>query len=231
LFLAAPHSAGSNDFVSDRDDAKLDIINKYLDATQTQQQALRGAQMEVDIDAKLPKLEKQGKLLALRRISKLGQITYKALGFSGDNTVKKEVITRWLELESQARDNGSIAITPANYKFKLKATLEQGGHRVAILQLTPRKKRVGLFKGELWLDSDTGMPVRESGQFVKNPSVFLKKIEFVRDYEMQNGIAIPKHLESTVDTRIVGRAELSINFSHFTRENAEDGLVACIPNQ
>jgi len=48
---------------------------------------------------------------------------------------------------------------------------------------------------------------------------------------MQNGIAIPKHLESTVDTRIVGRAELSINFSHFTRENAEDGLVACIPNQ
>ena len=98
--------------MSDRDDAKLDIINKYLDATQTQQQALRGAQMEVDIDAKLPKLEKQGKLLALRRISKLGQITYKALGFSGDNTVKKEVITRWLELESQARDNGSIAITP-----------------------------------------------------------------------------------------------------------------------
>src|SRR6266403_1035601 len=154
---------------SKNDDAKLEIVNKYLDATQAQQKALRGAQMEVDIDAKLPKLEKQGKLRALRTISKLGQITYKALGFSGDNTIKKEVIARWLELESQGRDTGAIAITPQNYKFKLKATLEREGQRTAILQLIPRRKAVGLFKGELWLDMDTGMPVRESGQFVKNP--------------------------------------------------------------
>jgi len=42
----------------------------------------------------------------------------------------------------------------------------------------------------------------------------------VRDYEIRNGIAFPSHIQSTVDTRIVGRAELEINFSNFTREDS-----------
>jgi hypothetical protein len=175
--------------------------------------------MEVDIDAKLPRLEKQGKLRALRTISLLGKITYKALGFSGDNTVKQEVIVRYLAAETEGRKNGSIAITPENYKFRLKATLTQGGQETYIFQLTPKKKRVGLFKGELWLDAATGMPMRESGQLVKNPSIFLKKVEFVREYQLHDGVALPAHIESTVDTRVVGKAELSINFSNFTRQD------------
>ena len=201
----------------DGDDSDLAIVSKYLDATRTQQDALRGIEMEVDIDAKLPKLEKQGKLRALRTISRLGQITYKALGFSGDNTVKKEVITRYLAAESEARDNGSIAISPANYKFKHKSTMVWYSRSIEVFQVTPRKKEIGLFKGELWLDSETGMPIRESGQFVKNPSIFLKKVVFVRDYEIRDGVSVPKHIESTVDTRLVGRAELSIDFSNFNR--------------
>jgi hypothetical protein len=207
---------------SEADDATLDIVNKYLDATKVQQAALRGCQMDVDIDAKLPRLEKQGKLRALRIVSRLGQIIYKGLDFTGDNTIKKEVIARYLEAESQARDDGSMAISPENYKFRLKAKLTQNENVTYIFQLTPKKKRQGLFKGELWLDAATGMPVRESGQLVKNPSVFLKKVEFVREYQLENGVALPSHIESTVDTRIAGKAELSINFSHFTHEHDVD---------
>jgi hypothetical protein len=70
------------------------------------------------------------------------------------------------------------------------------------------------------------MPVRESGQFVKTPSVFLKKIAFVRDYEIRNGIAFPSHIQSTVDTRIVGKAELEINFSNFSRDSSDDTVTA-----
>jgi hypothetical protein len=137
------------------------------------------------------------------------------------------VITRYLDSESQARDNGSIAITPANYKFKYKGITEREGRQVHTLQITPKKKAVGLFRGELWIDAETGMPLRESGQFVKNPSVFLKKIAFVREYQIRDGVAIPKHIESTVDTRLVGRAELSIDYVSFTRsENPEDGELS-----
>ena len=66
------------------------MVSRYLEATQAQQSALRGGTEEVDIDAAVPKFQKHGKLHALRSISKLGKITYKALGFSGDNVVKTE---------------------------------------------------------------------------------------------------------------------------------------------
>jgi len=203
-------------------DVQLAIVDKYVDATHVQEKNLRGLQMEVDIDAHLPKLEKRGKLRALRKISILGKITYKALGFSGDDTVKQEVITRYLAAESAARENGTIAITPANYKFRYAGRLVQHGVTTQILDVTPRKKQVGLFKGQIWIDAASGMPVREIGQFVKTPSVFLKKIAFVRDYEIRNGVAFPSHIQSTVDTRIVGRAELEISFSNFTREESAD---------
>jgi len=221
LFASCDLTASSNTDLGD--EPKLAIVDKYVDATHVQQEALRGAQMEVDIDAKLPRLEKQGKLKALRKISRLGQITYKALGFSGDNTVKQEVITRYLAAESEARDNGTIAITPANYKFRYSGRIVQNGRTLQVLELTPRKKAVGLFKGDLWIDAETGMPVRESGQFVKTPSVFLKKIAFVRDYELRDGVAFPSYIESTVDTRIVGRAELQIHFMNYAKQDdAED---------
>ena len=229
LFVCVALSVSAAPANTETDDSgNPEVLNKYLNATQIQQAVLRGVQMEIDIDAKLPRLSKHGTLRALRTISKLGLITFKSLGFSGDDTVKKEVIARYLSAESEARDSGSLAITPANYKFKYKNTQQRDGRLVTMFQITPRKKNVvGLFKGELWMDTETGMPLRESGQLVKNPSIFLKKIAFVRDYEIRDGIAYPKHIESTVDTRLVGRAELSINFSNFTREeNADDDVIA-----
>jgi hypothetical protein len=217
LFTALATAGGT-------DDASLEVVGKYLDAAKVQQQTLRGAQMEVSIDAKLPKLEKQGRLRALRVVSRLGKITYKALGFSGDTTIKQEVIARYLSLETSEHDANSVAVTPANYKFQYKAKLTQGDRRIAIFQLSPRQKKVGLFKGELWLDADSGMPIRMSGQWVKSPSVFVKKVEFVQEFEMQNGVSLPSHIESTVDTRMVGRAELSINFTNFTYPDDGDSI-------
>ncbi len=200
-----------------------EIIHKYMAARATQKEALLGAQMRVDIDAKLPRLEKQGTLTALRRISKLGKITYKALGFSGDNTIKSEVITRYLAAEAEAPEN---AIVPANYKFKYKGVAQRNGQNVQIFQVTPRKKRVGMFKGELWLDEATAMPVREAGRLVKTPSIFLKKVVFVNEYEIQNGIAIPKRFQSTADVRVFGRAELNVDFSNFTRQQKAEDLAS-----
>lgn len=205
---------------SQEDPQGRQIIERYLDASRTQSEALRGMQMEVNLEAQLPSLEKHGKLKALRRISKLGMITYKALGFSGDNLIKKEVIARYLTEDSKHRD---IDITPANYKFKYKGRMERDGRTLHVFELAPRRKAVGLFRGQLWLDDDTAMPVHESGRFVKSPSVFLKKIEFVREYQIQDGVAIPKHVESTADVRLLGRAELTVDYSNFSRQEiAED---------
>lgn len=221
LAVAMPYSGAAAEAGEDVD--AQEILSKYLSARETQKDTLRGAQMQVSIAARLPRLEKQGTLKALRRISKLGKITYKALGFSGDSTIKSEVITRYLSAESEAPES---AITPVNYKFKYKGRWRRGGLAVQVFQITPRKKRVGMFRGELWLDADTAMPVREAGRLVKTPSVFLKKVDFVNEYEIQNGVAIPKRFQSTADVRVFGCAELDVDFSNFTRQDtADDELV------
>ena len=204
------------------------MVSRYLQATQAQQSALRGGTEEVDIDAAVPKYKKQGKLHALRSISKLGKITYKALGFSGDNVVKTEVIANYLkaEVEAGAKGPSDVARTPQNYKFKYKGTERWNGREVYVLHVNPREKKVGLFKGELWLDAETYMPVRESGLLVKSPSFMLKKVEFVRDYELENGVSMPQRTESRVQTRFFGKVELNINYLTFSKDTDEAETTA-----
>ena len=202
------------------------ILDRYVNATQTQQASMRGMKMDVDIDAQLPKLKKEGRLHALRSISAVGRVTYHALGFTGDNTVKKDVIARYLTAEVQAQGNGQdLSISPANYKFKFKGLQNKDGKDVYVFNVAPRKKEVGFFKGEIWLDKDTAMPVRESGRFVKNPSIFFKKTEFVRTYQMQDSISVPRHIDSVVQTRIVGPVELSIDFNNLQRNTTDDAAA------
>ena len=195
-----------------------EVLQRYLAASETQKSALRGMRSDVDIDAKLPKLNKEGRLHALRSISKVGQVTYRMLGFSGDNTIKKDVIARYLTAEVQAQGNGQdLSITPANYKFRFRGLQDHDGQQVYVFNVAPRKKQLGLFKGEIWLDPATCMPLREQGRFVKNPSIFFKRMEFVRTYNLQDGISRPQRIDSVVKTRIVGPVEISINFNNYTQ--------------
>jgi hypothetical protein len=191
------------------------VFDRYVAATEAQESSLRGIQMTVDIQAELPKLKKQGKFHALRIIPKVGRITYDALHFEGDKTIKTDVIARYLQAEDQAQAGNprALSINRENYKFKYKGEEEIESRSAYWFQLTPKKKRVGLFKGDLWVDERTCLPLRERGHFVKNPSVFLKKVEFQRDFEIKDGVAVPKRIVSHVDTRIVGLAELTIDFS------------------
>jgi Outer membrane lipoprotein-sorting protein len=202
-----------------------EMVSRYVQATQTQQRVLRGGTEELDIDANVPKFKKQGKLHALKNISKLGKITYHALGFSGDNIVKTEVIANYLKAEVEASQGPSkLSITPENYKFKYKGTEDWNGRQVYVLRLNPRENKVGLFKGELWLDTETYMPVREEGLFVKSPSFMLKKMEFVRDYDIQNGVSIPQRTESRVETRFFGKVELNISYLTFSKDSPQADL-------
>lgn len=234
-FAATPPVPDSPE--SDGDSVSMEIIERYVANTQAQQSSLRGLQMDMQIDAALPKLKKTGRMNALRSISKLGQITYQGLKFIGDNTIKNDVIVRYLTAERQTQDMSALSITPKNYKFKYKGISNREDRLVHVFQVAPRKKMVGLFKGEIWVDPSTYLPVRESGRFVKNPSVFLKKVEFVRDYDIKDGIAYPSHIESTVDTRFWGQAQMSISFSNVTRVDEEharavpsDGAEETHPN-
>lgn len=195
-----------------------EILDRYVQALQNQQHEMKGVSMEVDIHAELPKLKKTGHMSALRFISRIGRITYDAIKFDGDNTIKKEVIARYLSAETESQSKAAPPITPDHYKFKYKGLSDREGRPVYVFQLTPKKKQVGTFKGELWLDKDSCLPVQEAGRFSKNPSVFVRRFDFIRQYDIQNGVAIPLKTHGTVETRLWGKAEVDIAYSNFQRQ-------------
>lgn len=196
-----------------------EVLARYFAAANAQLPKTRGLEMDMNFSASLPKLKKEGVMLARRIVSSLGRISFVVRSFTGDNTVKNYVIVKYMAAEVDTAEKSLDAgINPKNYKFKFKRSEPFNGRPTLVFELNPRKKRLGLFKGELWIDQETALPVRETGVFVKSPSIFLKKVNFTRTYVMVNGTALPDHIASTVETRIAGRAELDIRYTNFSSE-------------
>jgi len=169
-------------------------------------------QETVEIEASLPRLEKSGRLRAIRRLLPFGAPQYQVLEITGDQTVKQQVIVRYLsaDVRAAAIPPSSVAISPANYRFRYKSAVKAGESVIYIFNIMPHKKREGLIRGELWIDGDTGAVVRQSGYLVKRPSVFVKRIDVTRETDLRGGVAEIRVTRLSVDTRLVGRAELTI---------------------
>jgi len=170
------------------------------------------------IDAALPKLHKRGVLRGLKVIAGPGRIAFTQLHFVGDSLVKTAVIARFLTVETKLPGGDEATqIAAANYRFSFKGTTDYGRRTAFIFLMEPKRRQVGLFKGELWLDSETARPLREWGELVKSPSGFVNHVYFVRDYTDSNlrRIIVRLHavfagpVELTMWLDEPGRAELA----------------------
>src|SRR5271167_3854548 len=165
------------------------------------------------IRAQLPDTSQSGEYEVQQHYLAPRTLAFKAVRFTGDAFVKTNVITRLLQSEVdhvQKDDPALNAISPANYKLSYKRTNELQGRTVHVYQLKPRQKRAGLFKGRIYVDAYTGSLVRAEGRPVKSPSMFVKKIEFVQDYEDIGPYTFPVHMHSEATARIVGRAVVDV---------------------
>jgi hypothetical protein len=166
----------------------------------------------MEIEASLPGLAKRGTLLAVRQTGDSERSEYSAIRFEGDSTVKQQVIARYLAGQEQAEGlpYSSVAVTPVNYKFRYVGSLVTNGTAVYIFQITPKEKRAGLIRGQIWIDSATGIAVRQTGRFVKRPSLFVRRVEVARDTTLREGLSYSRVTHITIDIRLIGRAELTI---------------------
>ena len=164
----------------------------------------------LEIDASLPGLAERGNLRAIRHWPERQTPDYQVIRIEGDATVKQQVIARYLtaEKEAAATPPSSVAVTLANYKFRYLAS--SGGTPVYAFQITPRHKRTGLIKGELWIDGATGVAVHEAGYLVKRPSIFIRRLKITRDVSLSDGVPYLRTTHLDIDVRFAGRAELTI---------------------
>jgi hypothetical protein len=203
------HSAHAADLLKAHAAAEAEVaLERYMAGGGSAPWAIES----VDIHASLPKLEKAGRLRAIRRLAPIGKSRYEVLQLAGDRIVEQQVIVRYLTAEARESElpAASVAITPVNYKFAYKGVVDDGEHLAYAFQITPRRKRDGLVKGELWLDQQTGVPVVQFGLLVKSPSVFIRRVSVTRENALRDGIVESRLTHITVETRLVGRAELVV---------------------
>jgi hypothetical protein len=161
-------------------------------------------------------------MVAVRQTGASERSEYSAIQFSGDSTVKQHVIARYLAAEEQAEGlpYSAVAITPANYKFRYAGSVETNGTALYVFQIAPKKKRAGLIRGQIWIDSVTGVAVHQAGRFVKQPSIFIRRIEVTRETNLRDGLPYTRVTHVAIDTRLIGRAELTITERPYPAESA-----------
>jgi hypothetical protein len=167
----------------------------------------------IEIDASLPALGKQACLSGIRETGASERSEYQELHIEGDSMVKREVIARYLSAQAQAEGLplSSTLITPANYKFHYAGSIHSLGTLLYVFQVSPRKNRVGLIQGQIWIDPVTGVAVHQAGHYVKMPSVFLHRIEVVRDTTLRDGFSYIRTTHMAIQTRRRAlRVELTI---------------------
>ena len=162
--------------------------------------------------ASLPGLGKQGSLLAIREVGESERSEYGVVLLQEDSTVLERVIAPYLLAQRQAEDLplSSLIITPRNYKFHYAGTVEVGDKAAFIFRITPKKNHAGLIRGELWIDPLTGAPVMVTGQLVKAPSNSIRSIQITSEIRFADGYPCARTTRMMIETRPVGRAELTI---------------------
>jgi hypothetical protein len=188
-------------------------LRTFEERQHTQLSELPSYSAAVVINALLPDTSQKGEFALKRRYIAPKTLQFTPVRFTGDNFVKTNVISRVLQSEVDHVTKGegpSTALDDENYKFTYKGTDVIDGVPAHVYQVKPRKKRMGLFKGRIFLNAATGNLQRAEGVLVKSPSLFIKKIGFVQDYTTLAGYTVPRHIYSVAGTRLVGQVVVDI---------------------
>jgi len=162
------------------------------------------------IESSLPHLYKDAELLAIRNTGEDERSQYVILGIVGDGAAVDEVTTRYFALREEIENLplSSIQISPANYKFRLRGQVKTGIGSAYVYDITPRKHRPALFKGQIWIEAGTGAEVLVTGRLADPPSIGAS-VDFVRETKLDGAsYARVTHLGFTVP--LLGRSELVV---------------------
>jgi len=184
---------------------------RYVAAVQAHDPFTESGPVAVFIEASLPQLYKNAELLAIRQANESERSEYRVVSFEGDGTVAEEVIDRYVGLYQvlQQLPASSVAITPGNYKFRFRGDVKTGGRTAYIYDISPKKNRVGLIKGQLWMDAHTGAEVFLTGRLTV-PRSIKGGVNVVRETTLpdDSGLARTTHLVFAIPQ--LGRGELAV---------------------
>jgi hypothetical protein len=142
----------------------------------------------------------------------------------GSGTVRNLVFRRLMESEvetASGRNHRDSSITPVNYEFQFLSEEDGNGRHYFVVQAIPRRKDKYLFEGKIWIDSQDFAIAKIEGQPARNPSFWIHRVDFVRQYQKIGDFWLPLKDESITRLKIVGTKILTIEHFDYTVNSSE----------
>lgn len=143
---------------------------------------------------------------------------FRIVSQSGSETIRNRVFKPLMEVEIETaagRNRHDGSITPANYDFILLGEDNIAGSRCYLLEAHPKRNDKYLFRGRVWIHATDFSIVRITGEPARNPSFWISRVEFVRNYQKIGEFWLPARNESRTQVKLFGRNTLTIDYGQY----------------
>jgi hypothetical protein len=113
------------------------------------------------------------------------------------------------------KDRRDSAISSANYQVEWIGEEDVRGYHCYVLRALPKRADKYLFEGRVWIDRQDFAVVRIEGHPAGNLSFWIKRADFVREYQKIGGFWLPLKDETVVQVRFYGKKVLTIDHGDY----------------
>jgi hypothetical protein len=147
-----------------------------------------------------------------------GTKTFQTVSSEGSKWIRKFVFKGLIQSEVEAaagREHRDSSITPHNYTFRYLGQEQLNGRACYVVYAVPSRPAKYLFDGLVWIDAQDFAVVRISGHPARNPSFWIKHVEWTRQYGKFGDFWLPVKDQTLVDVRIFGKKQLIIEYQNY----------------
>ena len=147
-----------------------------------------------------------------------GTETFTSSSEKGSGFVLHHVFQRLMEDEEKrirANKDPDSLITPENYTFEIVGTERIGSSNCSVVHAVPKRKQTDLFEGKIWIDNQDFAIVKITGHLAKSPSFWIKRVDFLRNYQKIDGFWLLSREEAVSDVRIFGKETLTVDYQNY----------------
>jgi hypothetical protein len=142
---------------------------------------------------------------------------FTVIGAQHPGAVSQRVFKNVMDAEQAASTEHPprAEINSQHYTFSLNGIEMRNGRRCYRIGLKPRERTKYLLDGVAWIDTTEFALVRVEGYCARTVSFWIGRPLFQQDYEKFGRFWLPSHHRSVAHVKLVGEAELQIDYSDY----------------
>jgi hypothetical protein len=219
--LKASTTASHPASVSDPSSAEIKgdvIFAKLVEFNRLRESRLKQYSVQSTYRVKNDKGEMRAETRALLRYRAPGTKEFEIISEKGSGLIRSRVFKPLMDVEVETateRNRFDSSITPNNYTLALLGEEEMAGSHCFVVQATPKRADTYLFTGKIWIHSVEFAIVQIEGQPAKIPSLWIKRVDFVRRYQKFGEFWLPLKNESVTRVRVIGKNTLTTEYDNY----------------